>query len=256
MKMTFLGTGTSHGVPVIACRCSVCTSSDHRNNRLRSSVLFEEKGAPPLLIDPSKDFRQQALRHSISTLEHVLVTHLHADHIHGIDELRVFNRITGKSIKLYLKEDFDREIRDLFPYLYGKLQQRGGGVTSIENRVVKPGDTFSIDSWVVTPVLLYHGSLPIFGYRVGDVAYLTDVSRIPEETIDMVKGVKILVIDALRYQPHATHFSLDQAIDAARKIGAKNTFFTHISHDLEHSTVTNSLPETMALSFDGLTVEI
>jgi phosphoribosyl 1,2-cyclic phosphate phosphodiesterase len=255
IKITFLGSGTSHGVPMIGCNCEVCQSDNPRNKRLRSSILVEDTQKNRILIDCSKDFREQALKYKIDSLEHILVTHLHADHIFGIDELRVYNRITGKSIKLYLSEEFNKQIRDLFPYIYNELDQIGGGVTSIENMIISPNQSFKIDKFKITPIPVYHGKLPIFGYKINKIAYLTDCSLIPEESFKLLQDLDILILDALRIRKHPTHFSLDEAIETAQKIKAKQTYFTHMAHDLNHDETNATLPQNMQLAYDGLVLQ-
>lgn len=252
IKVTFLGTGTSHGVPMITCECPVCRSKDPRNKRLRSSLMIKDGQGNTLLIDCSKDFREQALRHRIAMVEHILITHLHADHVFGIDELRIYNSKSGRPVKLYLKENFAEEIKTIFPYIYSAPLQKGGGITAVENIIVKPGEPFTLRDLKITPLRVHHGKLEILGYRINDTAYLTDTSAIPEETYGHLKNLDLLIIGALRLEPHATHFSLDQAIEEARKIGARRTYFTHISHKLDHKKTNAALPPDMKLAHDGL----
>ena len=255
MKITFLGTGTSGGIPMIACACAVCRSADPRNQRLRSSVLVEEEGRS-LLLDASADFRAQALRHNIQDIGAILLTHVHADHIFGLDEMRRFNQLHKKRLKVFLSADFDKELRTTLRYLYETPLQIGGGISLLDNQPLAPYSPTDIEGFAVTALPLKHGLLDIYGYRVNNFAYLTDCSFIPEKTYTALQGVTVVVLDALRDTPHPTHFSLAQAIEAARKIGAGQTFFTHIAHNLEHETVNQTLPPGLQLAYDGLFVEI
>lgn len=255
MKITFLGTGTSHGVPEIGCDCPVCTSPDTRNNRLRSSALIQDDQGQNILIDASIDFRQQALRHDIRGLTDILVTHTHADHILGLDETRIFCRGAGKSIKLYLSESSDQRIRRLFDYVYDNSTQQGGGVPKFENVILKAGQAVELHGFIITPIDLYHGSLPIFGYRINNMAYLTDCSRIPDHSYDLLEGLDLLVLDLLRPEPHDTHFCFDQAVEEAKAINAKQIFFIHMNHRMEHADTNSKLPSGMQLAHDGLIVE-
>lgn len=258
LKITFLGTGTSHGVPLITCKCKVCLSKNRKNKRLRTSILIEDNSNKKnnLLIDCSKDFREQALKYKIDYVEHVLITHLHADHIFGIDELRIYNQVNKNNIKLYLNKKFSKEIKKIFPYIYKTPLQLGGGVTKVENNIVKPTKTFQINNFKITPILLYHGKLPILGYRINNIAYLTDCSFIPQESYQHLKNLDVLVLDALRETPHSTHFSLGQATNEALKINAKQTYFVHMAHNLEHEKTNKKLPANIELAYDGLEVRI
>jgi phosphoribosyl 1,2-cyclic phosphate phosphodiesterase len=253
MKMTFLGTGTSNGIPFIACDCPVCTSTNPKNKRLRSSILITHEGKN-ILIDASADYRQQALIHDIRDLEAILITHVHADHVFGLDEMRRYNQIYKKKISLYCEADADVELRRVFQYMYTHLKQLGGGVSQLENKIIEPGESFFINGLPVTPIRIQHGILPIVGYRVGNIAYLTDCSFIPEESYKLLKDLDVLVVSALRDVKHPTHFSLEEAVAAAQRIGAKQTFFTHIAHSLEHETTNKKLPKNIQLAYDGLEV--
>jgi phosphoribosyl 1,2-cyclic phosphate phosphodiesterase len=255
MQITFLGTGTSSGIPMVACDCAVCASANPKNTRLRSSVLLEKDGQS-LLIDASADFRAQALRHRIRDLTAVLITHIHADHIFGLDEMRRYNQIYRKKIPVFLSAVFDREIREVMRYLYETPKQIGGGVSALDNRVLKPLEPLNIAGLTVTALPLKHGLLEIFGYRADNFAYLTDCSFIPEETFTALKGVDAVALDALRATPHPTHFSLAEAVAAAKRIGARETYFTHIAHNLEHEATNQTLPPHMQLAYDGLIINV
>lgn len=253
--MTFLGTGTSNGIPFIACDCPVCTSTNPKNKRLRSSVLIthNEKN---ILIDASSDYRQQALTYNIRDLEAILITHVHADHVFGLDEMRRYNQMHRKTIPLYCERSADQELRQVFQYIYNPPKQWGGGVSELENKIIEPGKSFTLNGLTITPIRIQHGILPIVGYRVGTIGYLTDCSFIPDESYALLKDLDVLVVSALRDVKHSTHFSLDEAVEAAKRIGAKQTYFTHIAHSLEHEAVNKKLPKNIQLAYDGLEVQI
>ncbi|GBR76978.1 beta-lactamase domain-containing protein [Candidatus Termititenax persephonae] len=255
MRVTFLGTGTSNGVPMVACACAVCRSDNPHNKRLRSSVWLE-KNQTSLLIDASSDFRQQALTHNILAVDSVLITHTHADHVFGLDEFRQFNIKYQKRINVYLSAEADQELRTTLRYMYETPRQKGGGVTALDNHILQNYQTINIGEFSVTALPIKHGLYEIFGYRVDNFAYLTDCSEIPEKTFEYLQDLDILVLDALRNTPHPTHFSLAQAVAAARRLGARQTYFTHIAHNLEHEATNQSLPENMQLAYDGLTLDL
>lgn len=255
MTITFLGTGTSHGVPVIGCDCEVCTSSNPKNRRFRTSALIEDGDGRSVLIDASVDFRQQALRANIRALSDIVLTHAHADHILGLDDTRIFCRANPNGLNLYLDARTDQRIRQVFDYVYGAAIQQGGGLPKFNNILVEPGRSFQVQGMMVTPVSIFHGKLPILGYRIGDLAYLTDCSHILEASFRYLHDLDVLVLDALRPEPHPTHFSLSEAVEAAHRIGARQTYFTHITHRLEHDATNAALPPTMQLAYDGLTIE-
>lgn len=246
-----MGTGTSHGIPTIGCRCAVCRSDNPKNKRGRCGALIRISGRN-WLIDTPTEFRLQALRENLTHVDAVLYTHGHADHILGLDDLRVFT--TGQPLPVYGNREALKTIRHAFPYAFTPPKQAGGGFPSLAaHRVKRP---FVLDGTEIVPLPVFHGKIPILGYRIGPLVYMTDVSRIPEKTYGLTAGCRCLVINALRYYPHPTHFSLSQAVTAARRIGAEKVFFTHICHNLEHEAVNRSLPPGMQLAYDGLTVEL
>jgi phosphoribosyl 1,2-cyclic phosphate phosphodiesterase len=253
LRVTFLGSGTSHGVPMIGCDCAVCRSTDPRDNRLRPSVLLEPDDGTVLLVDTGPDLRAQALRHGVVRVDAVLFTHPHADHILGLDETRRFTTLQGRAIPCYGDPDTIAEVRRVFQYAFDPRQQ-GGGVPRLDLRPVT--GPFSVGETVVTPVPVMHGELPIYGYRVGAFAYLTDCSAVPESSWPLLAGVKTLAIDALRHRPHPTHFTVAQAIEAASRVGAERTLLTHIAHDLGHAETSANLPAGVELAYDGLEVEV
>ena len=250
MRVTFLGTGTSRGVPVIGCSCEVCTSSDGRNKRLRTSVLLESKAT--VVIDASVDFRAQMLRHGVRSLDGIVLTHPHVDHILGLDDVYPFNIWSGRSMPVFASPDTLQRVRETFSYLFA--EKRYPGIPSLDLRPID-GD-FRIGDLCFEPVEVLHGRLPIFGYRIGEFAFITDVSEISDQAFEKLAGVRFLVLDALRRKPHFSHFSLRQAVEAARRIGACRTYFVHMCHDLEHAATNRELPEGMALAHDGLTWDL
>jgi len=251
MKMTFLGTGTSTGIPMVGCDCSVCQSSDPRNHRRRASVLWEAEGRR-WLVDAGPDFRTQALGVGLDLLEAVLITHAHADHVLGLDDLRPLS--WRRPIPVWADAPTTATIRRAFPYFFTP----GDGKTSrprLDFRPLEAGERVDVEGLSVLPLALHHGDLSILGFRVGTMAYLTDCNGLPPATREALDGLDVLVLDALRYKPHPTHFSLDEAVAVARDIGAKRTFFTHFSHDVDHETWARTLPGGMAPAYDGLVVE-
>lgn len=252
MRVTFLGTGTSHGVPMIGCACATCRSEDPRDRRLRPSIYIETWDAR-LLVDAGPDLRAQALRHEIARIDAILFTHGHADHILGMDDVRRFNAMQKTAMPCYGDERTLGDIRRVFGYAFDPSTAKGGGLPQLELfQLLGP---FSLGVSEIQPIPLWHGERPIFGYRVGRFAYLTDCNAIPDASWDLLTGLDVVVLDALRQRPHPTHFSVPEAIDAARRIGAARTYFTHMCHDLAHQATCDRLPERMTLAYDGLVVE-
>lgn len=254
-EMVFLGTGTSVGVPMIGCGCAVCTSDDPRNNRTRCSVLL---GLPEgnLLIDTTPDLRTQLLRERIGVVHAVAFTHEHADHIFGLDDLRLFQFYLGGPVPLYCEPRVEERIRRSFDYAFAEpVSPHTGSVPRLEIRTI--GDvSFDLLGARVTPIRIEHGTLGVLGFRVGKVAYCTDVSNIPDASWPLLAGLDVLVLGALRHKPHLTHFSLQQAIAAGQRAAARRVLFTHMSHDLEHAATNAALPEGMTLAYDGLRVPL
>jgi phosphoribosyl 1,2-cyclic phosphate phosphodiesterase len=249
VHVTFLGTGTSHGVPMIGCHCVVCRSRDPRDSRLRTSIHVRFDDGTSVLVDAGPDLRQQALAHRISKVDAILFTHGHADHILGLDETRRFN-ISGRAVKCYADSTTLQDIRQTFGYVFDPSTPRGGGLPQLE--LIEIGPALDVNGHNVVPVPLLHGERPILGYRFGPFAYLTDCSAIPEESWPLLHNLEVVVLDALRIRPHPTHFSLSEAIEAARRIAARRTLFTHMCHDLGHADTCATLPEGMELAYDGL----
>ncbi len=254
VRVTFLGTGTSHGVPMIGCDCAVCSSSDPRDNRLRSSIYVEGDDGLCLLVDTTTDLRTQALRANVRRIDAVLYTHAHADHVMGLDELRRFNWMTKRPLPVYGAEHTLDDLRRTFSYVFAPDAPRGGGVPDL--RLTPIAGACCFGSTTVAPVPVRHGWWDVFGYRFGTFAYLTDCNAIPDASIEALAGVDVLVLDALRHTPHPTHFSLSEAVAMARRIGARQTYFTHIAHELGHAETSAGLPEGMTLAYDGLVLEL
>jgi phosphoribosyl 1,2-cyclic phosphate phosphodiesterase len=253
LKITFLGTGTSHGVPMIGCDCATCTSSDPRDRRRRTSVLIATGDDGRLLVDAGPDLRAQALAYNIRRLDAILFTHGHADHILGLDEVRRYNALQRRAMACYGDEPTLSDIRRTFAYVFESRKPTGGETPEIETfQVIGP---FCVGRQEVQPVKVFHGRRTILGYRLGGFAYLTDCSGIPDESWPLLENLDILVLDALRVTPHPTHFSLAQAIDATRRIRPRRAYFTHVCHDLPHAATCAGLPPGMELAYDGLVVE-
>lgn len=253
-KITLLGTGTSSGVPVISCHCSVCNSHDKRDKRLRPSILVESK-TTKILIDTSPDFRQQMLSYGIDKLDAVLYTHHHFDHIGGFDDLRALNYTSQKAMPIYLMENTFGKIKRSFFYAFEELEQIGGGVPIVETHFITD-KKFKIGDIDVQPIPLLHGKMEVLGFRIDDFAYCTDTNNIPKQSYAFLENLKYLVLDALRYTKHPTHFSLEEAIQEANKIRADRTYFTHIAHEIMHSYCESELPKEMNLAYDGLVLNI
>jgi phosphoribosyl 1,2-cyclic phosphate phosphodiesterase len=268
--VTVLGSGTSHGVPAVGCDCEVCRSTDPRDTRTRPSILIEIVPGPQdppdisasalaaavrsILVDTSTDLRVQALANNVRRVDAILFTHTHADHVFGIDDVRRFNQMQKSAIPCFGDEGTIAGLRRMFAYIFEPPRQAGGGLPQLS--LFRLAGTFSLGGREVVPVPLFHGNLPVLGFRIGSFAYLTDCNRIPDESFALLDGVRTLIIDALRHRPHSTHFSVSEATAVAARIGAKRTYFTHICHDLGHAATSASLPAGVELAYDGLVLEI
>lgn len=252
MRVTIMGSGTSSGVPLPGCLCATCTSTDLRNRRMRPGLLVELDGGS-IVVDTSPDFREQVLRHGVRNLEAVLYTHAHADHIFGFDDLRAFNFLTGRPIPCFGLEDTLERIRRTFAYAFEGPDEGGGKPQVSLHPITEP---FEILGAAIVPIPVWHGSMPVLGYRLGPFALVTDVKSIPESSWELLRGVQVLVLSALRYRPHPTHFNFEEAIEAARRIGAARTWFTHIAHDVDHAKLAVDLPPGMEVAYDGLVLEL
>ena len=234
MELEILGSGTSHGIPVIGCQCPVCTSNDIRDKRMRASALFRDEDETTILVDAGPEFRLQALRAKINRLDALLVTHSHADHIHGIDDVRIFT--ARADLPVYANEETITDIRNRFDYIF-KNTQVGGGKPHLGLISVKAGETVTVAGKKVTAIPLLHGALHILGWRIGDTAYLTDCNSVPDEAWKPLEGTKNLVIDALRMRPHSTHFSFSEALEVIDRVCPNYAWFTHICHDFSHEGI-------------------
>lgn len=253
MRVTFLGTGTSQGVPVIACGCEVCTSADKHDKRLRSSILIEADDKT-VAIDSGPDFRYQMLRANVQHLDAIVYTHEHKDHVAGMDDVRAFNFKQQEPMNIYADPRVQAALMREFPYVFA--ENKYPGIPQVNMHAI--GDEgFHIGSIHFTPIEVMHYKLPVLGFRINDFTYITDAKTVSEAEKEKIKGSKILVINALQKQTHISHFTLDEAIAFAREIGAETTYFTHIAHRLgKHADVTAELPAGIELAYDGLTLNI
>jgi phosphoribosyl 1,2-cyclic phosphate phosphodiesterase len=263
MRITVLGSGTSHGVPSIGCDCPVCRSSDPRDHRTRPSILIELPGRHPsafahavrsILIDTSTDLRAQALANDIRRVDAILFTHSHADHVFGLDDVRRYNQMQREALACYADEQTLADLRRMFAYIFEPPLQRGGGLPQLS--LFRIGGAFTLGGVDIVPVPLEHGHLPVLGFRVGAFAYLTDCNRIPEASWPLLEGVQTIILDALRDRPHSTHFSVGEAVEVVRRLGAERAYFTHICHDLPHAETCARLPAGMELAYDGLVLTV
>ncbi len=261
VRVTLLGTGTSTGVPVIGCRCRVCTSEDPRDTRTRCAAFVEaetERGPVRIVIDTGPDFRQQALAHGVAGVDAVLFTHHHFDHVVGLDDLRPFLFANRTPIPCYAAPETAAVLRQMFRYIFADGSYPGVPLLVLRE-IDGPFDVASRDepeaAVEVVPLRAYHGDLPVLGFRIGGFAYLTDVSAIPEETEVLLGGLDVLVLDALRPRPHPTHLSIPEAVAVAERVAARQTYFIHLTHNVLHHEADARLPETIRLGFDGLTFE-
>ncbi len=252
---TFLGTGTSMGVPMIGCECAVCRSPDPHNHRYRCAVLIRTP-AGNLLIDTPPELRLQLLRERIRVIHATLFTHYHADHLYGLDDLRPVARALGGPIPLYCTAEVEGKIRTAFAYAFGPEADSlpTGMVPKLAFARIDTEPFAVLDQWV-TPIPLIHAHFDVLGFRIGDVAYCTDVSQIPRESWPRLEGLRVLVLDALRYKPHPAHFGLEQALDVIRQFRPERAYLTHMSHELEHESVNRQLPPHVQLAYDGLSFE-
>jgi len=263
MKVTVLGSGTSHGVPAIGCDCDVCRSTDPRDKRMRPSVLMQLDGSADsrfagavrsILVDTSTDLRAQALANDVRRVDAILFTHTHADHVFGIDEVRRYNHMQQSPIACFADRGTVASLKRMFAYIFEPPKQKGGGLPQLS--LFDIGGAFTLGGVEGVPVPLFHGNLPILGFRVGAFAYLTDCNRIPDTSWPLLDGVRTVIIDALRHRPHSTHFSVTEAVAAVERIGADRAYLTHISHDLGHAATNAQLPAGVELAYDGLVLDI
>jgi len=253
-RVIFLGTGTSHGVPMIACDCAVCRSTDPRDKRLRPSIFLDVPSHASILVDAGPDLRQQALTHEITRIDAVLLTHGHADHILGIDEIRRFNIMTGAPMPCYANPSTWETVWRTFHYIFDGVPRKGGGIPKIEAHEIRYA--LAIKGVQVIPVPVWHGDMPVLGFRFGGFAYLTDCNRIEESSMELVEGVDTLVIDALRDRPHVTHFSVSEALEVIERLQPRRAYLTHMTHDLGHASTNARLPAGVELAYDGLVLDV
>jgi len=252
MKVTFLGTGTSQGIPVISCGCEVCLSDDYRDKRLRTSVLLETDDKT-IVIDSGPDFRYQMLRAGVKDLDAIIYTHEHKDHIAGLDDIRPFNYLLKKNIDIYATIRVEQALRREFSYIFSEIHYPG--LPQINLHEISADHSFNIGETLIEPIEIMHYKLPILGYRINDFTYITDAKTISEEAVEKIRGTKILVINALQIADHISHFNLEEAVTFAKKINAEVTYLTHISHNLGlHNEVEKVLPDNIRLAYDGLTL--
>ena len=252
LRVTMLGSGTSTGVPVIGCTCRVCTSGDPRNQRWRPGLKLELDGRTAL-IDTPTDLRTQILRFGLPRLDAIVFTHSHADHIFGLDDVRIFNFRQRHAIPCYGSRETLQALRRVFAYVFEETQE-GGGKPQLDLREVRaPFDLFGREA---VPVPVWHGGMEVFGYRLGSFAYVTDVSLIPEPSFELLEGVDTLILGALRFRPHSTHFSVQEAIAASQRIGARRTILTHLGHEVDHDAPQEPLPPGVELGYDGLVLDL
>lgn len=251
MKITFLGTGTSQGVPIIGCKCRVCGSINPKDKRLRTSVMIEAD-AKRFIIDTGPDFRQQMIRERIDKIEAVIYTHEHRDHVAGLDDLRAFNFIMKKKIDLYATKQVQQAIHEQFGYIFSEKKYPGIPEVNLNTIENKP---FVISGVEFIPLFVKHMHLDVLGFRIGNFSYITDANFIPEEEKKKIYGSEVLVLNALRREPHPSHFTLDQALAQAQELKSKKTYFVHMSHQIGlHEEVEDELPENVHLAFDGLRI--
>lgn len=252
VTLTLLGTGTSHGVPFITCQCAVCTSTDPRNHRYRCSALLQYEGRN-VLIDTATEFRLQALRAGIKRLDAILFTHSHADHVGGLDDVRVFSELQGHPIPCYGSPSTLEDIHRRFDYIFADSGWVGTKPRLELHPLEGPITLFGLE---MRPVPVFHGPMPVLGFRFGSAAYVTDCNRIPESSMDLLDGLEVLVLDALRWRPHPTHFSIEQSLAVVERLRPAATYLTHTTHDLDYATANDQLPDGVELAYDGLTLQV
>ena len=254
MKVTFLGTGTSQGVPVIACTCAVCRSADKHDKRLRVSILIEVEGKT-IVVDSGPDFRYQMLRAGVKKLDAIVYTHEHKDHVAGLDDVRAFNYVQNSEIDIYADKRVQEALKKEFHYVFSGNNYPG--IPRLKLNTIEDGKPFQAAGIDIIPISVMHFQLPVFGFRIADFTYITDANMITAEEKSKIKGSDILVINALQKEWHISHFTLAEALDLAAEIGAKKTYLTHISHRMgTHAEVSKQLPEGVFLAYDGLELEM
>src|SRR5690606_14236056 len=253
MKVTFLGTGTSQGVPVIGCTCEVCTSLDFRNKRLRSSIQIEIEGQS-FVIDTGPDFRQQMLRERVKRIDAILFTHAHRDHTAGLDDVRAYNFMQKMDMPVYARQQVLEQLKIEYAYAFDKNSYPGIPRLLLHEIDEAP---FTVNGVTILPLPVMHLKLPVLGFRFHDFSYITDANYISDETIEKLKGTKLLVLNALQREPHISHFNLSEALETVKRIAPEQTYLTHISHKLGlHGEVSKELPENVMLAYDGMQITL
>lgn len=254
MKITFLGTGTSQGVPFIGCDCHVCTSADKRDNRLRTSVWIETPEAS-IVIDSGPDFRYQMLRANVRRLDAIIFTHGHKDHIAGLDDVRAYNYHDNKAMEIYATEETQTTLKREFEYVFKNATYPG--IPQLNLNTISAAQPFYVNGLEIIPIRVLHYKMEVLGFRIGDFTYITDANYIAEEEMAKARNSKVFVLNALRHEEHISHYTLQQAIDVAHAVKPGQAYFTHISHQLGlHAEIEKTLPDGMLLAYDGLTIEL
>jgi phosphoribosyl 1,2-cyclic phosphate phosphodiesterase len=253
LKITFLGTGTSSGVPMIACECEVCNSKNPKDKRLRSSIMVQSK-TTTIVVDTTPDFRYQMLREKVKHIDAIIFTHSHKDHMAGLDDVKAFNYFSKKPINVYANEFTQVALKREFYYVFA--EEKYPGVPDIQLHTIEE-NSFVIGDIEITPIKVWHLRMPVLGFRFGGFTYITDANRIEQAELQKIKGSEVLVLNALRHEKHISHFTLQEAIDLSQSLQIPKTYFTHISHQLGmHDVVSSALSNNCALGFDGLTIDI
>jgi len=258
MRLTFLGTGTSFGIPVVGCDCATCTSDDPRDRRTRNGALLSLPGGI-LLVDAPPELRLQLVREGVRSIDAVWLTHAHADHVHGIDDLRVFTARGGRSLPTYVPRECVDELHDRFPYIFDPRIRPPEGTTKPEIRLLTLHGEEPVDILGASfrPLAVPHGAVSVYGFRVGGLGYITDAKRLTPTVVEALRGVRVLVLNALWFgDPHPTHFNVEEAVEAARTVGAARTYLIHMTHRLRHRDLLGRLPDGIEPAYDGLTLEI
>ncbi|MCY7291798.1 MAG: MBL fold metallo-hydrolase [Ferruginibacter sp.] len=253
LKITFLGTGTSSGVPMIACSCKVCSSGNTKDNRLRSSIMVQSE-TTTIVVDTTPDFRFQMLREKVKNIDAILFTHPHKDHVAGLDDVKAFNYFNKKPIEVYANELTQKALKNEFYYIFA--EHKYPGVADINLRLIND-NPFLVGDIMITPIKVWHLNMPVLGFRFANFTYITDANRIDEQELEKIKGSEILVLNALRHKAHISHFTLQEAIDLSASLQIPQSYFTHISHQLGlHEEVMKELPLNCSLAYDGLQLSI
>lgn len=256
MKVRLLGTGTSFGIPVVGCECRVCTSSDPRNRRTRHGLLVEEDGRR-LLVDTPPELRLQLVEAGVAHLDGVYVTHPHADHVHGIDDLRIFTLRSERPLQVHIAEEYVEEMRDRFGYIWSGSAAPGSTVPDLELVPFRDRDPVRAGGFEVVPVGCPHGRYTSYGFRLGELALLVDAKEVPDDAVDLLRGVEVLIVNAIWFgNPHPTHFNVEEALEVAERLEAGRTYLTHLTHRLEHEELSGRLPPGVEPAYDGLEIEL